>query len=688
MKLKFILYVAVLVLLNIAATTLFFRVDITENKSYSLSDSSTELVKNLEEPLTIKVFLSENLPVPYNSLERDIRDILMEYKLQANKHFNYTIDIIKKDETPKNDPSTYNIYPVNIQNIEQDEMKVVSAYLGMAFIHGDMIETIPAIDYNKNLELIITNTIRKLTEKTTFLLGMEENIHTILYISPALYGLSSDLEKYSDELEKVIGTLNKEFYNRVDFKLVEPSEMEIDDISSKFGISTLKLQDENENTTTAIASVVINNGSESSVINLIGQDIFGRTVVSGIDELQDGIKSNIEKMIGTETRVGYLTSNGTIPLTQDQMAIFSGNQEPGLNSLTSIINSNYTLSAIDLKDGQIRDDIKTLIIARPSQKFTDRELFLLDQFLLKGNSILLALDQITMDMEKSNPNYGQEAYKLMDHGLINLLKNYGINVSESMIMDVNSFKQVQKDSNGSLKESQIYFAPVISSQNINTKLPFLKGLTELITFRMSEISPVDNNENSIKTLFSTSDKAWAQQIEGLSLNPSRIFPASEKSSYSLGVIKEGSFKSYFANTEIPQKEIKDNEPDVNESLIAGVKDEEKLISESSKGTLIVLGSSDLLTDSLIGNSFPSNTLLIQNLIDYASGRGEYIEMRSKGVLNRPMITTSSIQRNFIKYFNILGLPLLVAIAGITSYFIWLNRKKKIMGLFMEDRSEK
>ena len=162
-KLRYGLYILAIILLNIAATTLFFRVDLTENKSYSLSDASKDLVKNLEEPLTIKVFLSENLPVPYNTLERDLRDILMEYKLKANRHFNFTIDLINKEEEQTITPETYNIHPVNIQNIDQDEVKVVSAYIGMTFIHGDLVETIPAIQYNQNLELVITYKIRTLT---------------------------------------------------------------------------------------------------------------------------------------------------------------------------------------------------------------------------------------------------------------------------------------------------------------------------------------------------------------------------------------------------------------------------------------------------------------------------------------------------------------------------------------------
>ena len=61
---KWIAYAAVLILVNSAASTLFFRVDLTQNRVHSLSKASIEAVSSLEEPLTIKAFLSENLPPP------------------------------------------------------------------------------------------------------------------------------------------------------------------------------------------------------------------------------------------------------------------------------------------------------------------------------------------------------------------------------------------------------------------------------------------------------------------------------------------------------------------------------------------------------------------------------------------------------------------------------------------------
>ena len=59
---KFILYVAVVVLINVAGLTLFFRADLTKDDVFSISEASRRVVSTLSEPLTINVFFTKNLP--------------------------------------------------------------------------------------------------------------------------------------------------------------------------------------------------------------------------------------------------------------------------------------------------------------------------------------------------------------------------------------------------------------------------------------------------------------------------------------------------------------------------------------------------------------------------------------------------------------------------------------------------
>jgi ABC-type uncharacterized transport system involved in gliding motility auxiliary subunit len=65
---KIIFNIIIIILINLAGVKLHFQCDLTRNNVYSLSKISEEVVSSLADPLTIKVFFSDNLPAPYNSV--------------------------------------------------------------------------------------------------------------------------------------------------------------------------------------------------------------------------------------------------------------------------------------------------------------------------------------------------------------------------------------------------------------------------------------------------------------------------------------------------------------------------------------------------------------------------------------------------------------------------------------------
>ena len=79
----------------------------------------------------------------------------------------------------------------------------------------------------------------------------------------------------------------------------------------------------------------------------------------------------------------------------------------------------------------------------------------------------------------------------------------------------------------------------------------------------------------------------------------------------------------------------------------------------------MIGSNVITAD---GNS--GNAIFLLNLFDELAGRRDYAIMRTKGESFTPLDETTVGFRNFMKLFNIAGLPILVALAGIA---IWLAR---------------
>jgi ABC-2 type transport system permease protein len=82
--------VIILVLINIVGTWIYFRVDLTEDKRYSISNASKQIIQDLDSPVIVKVYLEgDNLPGGFQRLKRSITETLQEFKRVAAKNVDY-----------------------------------------------------------------------------------------------------------------------------------------------------------------------------------------------------------------------------------------------------------------------------------------------------------------------------------------------------------------------------------------------------------------------------------------------------------------------------------------------------------------------------------------------------------------------------------------------------------------------
>ncbi|MCA1795340.1 MAG: GldG family protein, partial [Desulfobacteraceae bacterium] len=218
---KFILYIAVIVLVNIVGLTLFFRADLTKNQIFSLSEASKEAVATLSEPLSVKVFFSKNLPAPHNNTERYLRDLLEEYAARSGRLFNYSFYNVSSQEGDLSASAgenremarSYGISPIQIRIMENDELKFQNAFMGLVVIHGDLIEKINAVTATDGLEYQLTTAIEKLNSKVSALQRVQEKIQATLYLSSSLNTIApliglDNLPGLADAVEKTIADIN------------------------------------------------------------------------------------------------------------------------------------------------------------------------------------------------------------------------------------------------------------------------------------------------------------------------------------------------------------------------------------------------------------------------------------------------------------------------------------------------
>ena len=234
---KFIIYLADVVLVNIAGITLFFRADLTANKIYSISDASKKVVATLSEPLTIKVFFTKDLPPPYNNTERYLHDLFEEYAIYGNQFFNYRFynvsagegELSEKAGENQKIANDYGIQPIQIQVVDKDEVKFQKAYMGLALIHGDLIEQVPAITSTEGLEYQLTTAIQKMNNKISALLSLPGNIKIKLFLSPAIETVAPhmgvrNLAGIPGEIENIVKKLNQKNYGKLEFEFLNPAQ--------------------------------------------------------------------------------------------------------------------------------------------------------------------------------------------------------------------------------------------------------------------------------------------------------------------------------------------------------------------------------------------------------------------------------------------------------------------------------
>jgi len=714
---KLLIYLVVIALINGVGMSLFFRIDLTKNNIYSLSKASKKVVSNLSEPLTINVFFTKNLPAPYNNTERYLHDLLEEYAIHANQYFNYRFydvspesdKIKKKSEHNRELANNYGIRPVQIQAFEEDEVKFKNAYMGLVLIHGDLIERIPTITTINGLEYKLTTVIKKLNNKVSALLSLPDNIQVKLFLSSSLKRVAplmglNELPAYPDKIKEIVKTINDNNYGKLEYTFTDPSMLQSQkDKWEKYNLMNLKwpaLSNGDIQAGDGTIGLVMEHRDKVSVMPLLTVlriPIIGTQYnLADIDQVEEMINDNIETLVDINEDLGYLADHGTLKtLTMPSMGMGQQNQE-SMSSFNALVSQNYTLKQVNLKKETIPDSIKCLVIARPTEPFSDYDLYQIDQALMQGKNLAIFLDAFNEITPRNQQSLGFNqgpTFVPINTGLEKLLEHYGIRIKTSFVMDENSHKQRLSQQFGG-GERPFYFVPIIRNKFINKELDFMRNIKGLITVKISPLEldekRISENKLTAHKLFSSSEKSW-EMSERINLNPMFITPPSsdeEMDSLPLAYLIEGAFPSYFADKPLPEKVAEPIETGEKSDKAAPEKEQKEkatvdlskieskgaFLSKGKPSKIFLIASSEMLKDSVMdaGGESP-NAMFVMNVLDALNDREDIATMRSKVQQFNPLYESGALTKTFTKTFNIAGLPVLVALFGM---FVWMRRRSR------------
>ena len=421
--------------LSILSGQLFFRLDLTAEKRYSITEVSKRLVKNLEKPVNITLYLDGELPAGFRKLQKSIQEKIADYNAYSSQLINlividpYEISDVKRRDQLFAELAEKGLQPTDIhQNTNQGTVT-------RRIVPGALIEY-----GNRQMSLN--------------LLKNNQNIH------------------WEVNLNNSIESLEYEF-------------------SSAFS--------------------ELMNTEKQSVAFLTGQgelnDYEVHDIATSLTE-----KYNVFNVTGTE-----LASNGS--------------------------------------------RIKTLIIANPTQKFTESDKFQIDQYAMNGGRILWLIDPVSVSLDSLSAGSMTLAFP-RNLNLDDQLFRYGVRLNSNLVQDINCVLiPLATGSSAKFTPAPWYYSPLLipSEEHVITKsLDRIKG--EFV----SSIDTVGKGDQVHKTvILATSPYSLVSETPvEVSLasanNPidRRLF---RHPSQAIGVLLEGTFTSVYKNRIVDSFGVKSSE---------------------------------------------------------------------------------------------------------------------------------
>jgi ABC-type uncharacterized transport system involved in gliding motility auxiliary subunit len=675
------LFALALVLLNLVAARAFLRIDLTADHSYSLSGESRVVMRSLEEPLSIKVFFSDDLPAPYNAVGRYLNDLLVEYKGASHGRFDFEKFDMKK-ESSKELARTYGIPMAQVQEVKDNEVGVKGAYMGLAIVYSDSVETIGNVATTEGLEYRLTTAIGKIVSRTNTLSGLSGKVKLTLYASSSFASIG--LGGFKD-LERIAGdaaaALNKKNLDRIEYARVDPAATgEIESLASKYGLEIVSWSEEGNKAIAGqgVLAVVLEYGDRFRVVPLsLARNLFGGYGIAGLDKLGDTLDAALQGLMSSSNAIGYVTGHGEKSLDDERM---------GAARFKAISADTYEFREINTATAEIPPDVTTLVIAGPTGTFAEAELYKIDQFVLRGGRLLVFLDPFEEKQGEGAMAYygGQPTYRPIDSGLDRLLSAWGITPKRNYVLDEKCYVARQPGQN----EVRLYYVPRVGKEGLDRKSDITRRLADVIFLQSSSLDLADlreSKERKIIPLVTSSPDSWLME-DNVSLMPYGMEPPASDmlKARTLAALAEGSFASAFGETPPapPPATVGTNGADATSAgsgnAIASLEAKAHLSRSVQPGRVIVVGTSAITGQAVMDREGREPvSIFVRNALDYLAGNEGLIAMRTKGLSLNTLNKTAESARAVARAVNLYGLPLLVGLVGLGAWRRRSVRRRKI-----------
>lgn len=527
-----------------------------------------------------------------------------------------------------------------------------------------------------NVLASLQHTFIDLTEEKRFTLtqptlNILDNVSDVIYVRVLLDG---DFPAGFKRLQNSTRDMLRQFRNinpNIEFEFENPNEGETHAVNmrreelSKDGIHpvNMRIVESGESTERLIYPYAIFHlGSRSIAVNLLENEVPGVdpqiTINNSISLLEYKFANAISKLRrAIRPTIAYTDGQGEAEsmLLADLNRSLREFYEVGRITLDSIIHIDP-------------EEVPLMIVARPTERFSERSKFVLDQYIMNGGKVLWLINKlnINIDSVRKHNNFVPWDYDL---NLDDLFFRYGFRINPDMVQDLECSRiPMIVGRVGGQDQMDLFpwfYYPLVAPR---TDHPIVKALDRINLFFPSSIDTVRTKGQVDKTvLLSSSEYSRFQMIPApVNFNILRYDPEPERFNRQhlpMALLLEGEFYSAYENRVTEEMEetlaaLNMNfRPKVDDGAMIVVSDADfALNSFTTRGEIRPVGF-----NQFEGRLYANKDFLL-NCVEYLLDDQGILEARSRDIQLRLLNQVRKrAERNKWQFINI-GVPVVFVLA--------------------------
>jgi ABC-2 type transport system permease protein len=344
--------------------------------------------------------------------------------------------------------------------------------------------------------------------------------------------------------------------------------------------------------------------------------------------------------------------------------------------ISNALKEDFSVKRISVQSLESKNpEIDILIIAGPKEPFSEKDKFLIDQFVMKGGKVVWLIDPVQVSLDSLSNGFQTFAFP-QDLNLGDQLFKYGVRLNSELLQDVDCAQlMVNTAPVGSQAQWNLfpwYYSPLLIPADNH---PLSRNLNRVYTEFVSSVDTVSGNQDVIKSVILTTSP-YARRVKSpssVSLENIKNPPARElfnQSFIPVGILVEGEFTSVFENRMMENLGISTNnfQPKSKPAKMVVIADA-GLIANKVNYSHQPPQIQELGYDRVSKQTFGNKEFLLNTII-YLNDETGIMQLRSRTVQLRLLDKVQlREEKSFWKWLNVLVPSVIVLFFGLGYNFI-------------------